>query len=84
MEVLGVTTTLSMWAHFAGAFFWAKQVKKYLLPSHAFLLVMAVGLLFESYQLSFTEGYSTIWWDSGIDVCMNGLGAFIAVRWNHE
>lgn len=83
MEVLGVTTTLSMWAHFAGAFLFGKVAKKYWAKSYAFIIVMMFGLLWEGLQIEFAP-HPNIWWDSAIDVVMNGLGAFIAVRWVHE
>jgi len=83
MVVLGVTTTLSMWAHFAGSFFFGKIAKGYFSPKYAWLFVMTCAFLLESYQLVYAP-HPTIWWDSTIDMVMNGMGAFIAVRWVHE
>lgn len=81
MEILGVTTALSMWAHFAGAFFFGKIAKQYLPMGYAFMVVMLFSSLWEVYQGVFTIFYP---WDTVIDMVMNTLGAFIAVRWIHE
>jgi len=83
MDVLGVTTTLSMWAHFAGGFFFGKWFKMVLPPGLAWVAFMCLATTYEAYQLSFAP-HPTIWWDSAIDTVMHGLGAFIAVRWVHE
>jgi hypothetical protein len=83
MVVFGITTTMSMWGHFAGAFFWGKMVKQYLPVRYAYLLVGAFAVLLEVYQLMY-QYWDGIWWDTMVDLVMDAMGMIVALRWKHE